>query len=506
MKKKVIMFLKIAIPVAMLTLEVYLLVVLFSTALERLKYLELILRFLAMLIIVVMVNYFNTPSFDLPFVMIIAVFPITGALIFLIQQISLETDPRFRQIVKTERETATVLRQKPGLMDAVRKADPVLAGDLAYISDYAKYPFYDASRFTYYPLGDAVWPVMLEKLKEAKRFIFIEYCIIGEGKMWDSILEILKEKVKEGVDVRVIYDDIGSLTSVPYHYDRQLEKLGIRTVCFNRLNVFLAIFMNHRDHRKIMDIDGNTVFSGGINLTDDYVNLTHRLGVWKDNGFMIQGEAVYSYTVMFLRMWSTLRRESVNYSDYKPTLSVPGSGGCLAPYSCTPFANENIGENIYLNLIHHATRYVWISTPYLILDSDMITALTMAAKRGVDVRIVTPGIPDKKIVYSCTRSNYYLLLKAGVRIWEYTPGFIHAKIMVCDDQVATVGTVNLDYRSLYLHFECGTYLYRDPAIQNIRDDLAEVFTVSRERTLAEQRFNLFRVVWEGILKLIAPMM
>ena len=325
--------------------------------------------------------------------------------------------------------------------------------------------------------------------------------------MWNTILKILQDKVKEGIEVRIIYDDFGCVAPLPNDYDKQLEKMGIKVVVFNEVKPFRGIIMNNRDHRKIMIIDGKTAFCGGINLADEYINEKIRFGHWKDNGIMIKGEGVYNFIVMFLSLWNAYKSEDQNYEIYKINQKDKyKENGYISAYCDNPLDSDNVGENVYLNIINQAKKYLYISTPYLILDSELNKALTLAAKRGVDVRIMVPKIADKKIVYSLSSSYFEELISNGVKIYAYTPGFIHSKVFVSDDKIATVGTFNLDYRSLYLHFECGVYLEEVDEIKNIKKDLENTFKESHKVTEKEATPGFIKSVWQGILRLFAPLM
>lgn len=325
--------------------------------------------------------------------------------------------------------------------------------------------------------------------------------------MWNSILEILEEKVKQGVDVRVMYDDLGSMATLKQKYSKELEQKGIKCIVFNKLNPIAGVIMNNRDHRKILVIDGKVAFSGGINIADEYINAIVKHGHWKDNAIKISGDAVWNYTVMFLTMWNAFRNEDNDFFKYKYDFKdKPINNGYVVPYGETPLDDDATGEDIYLNIINQANNYVYIFTPYLIIDSNMVNALTLAAKRGVDVRIVIPGIPDKKIVYTLSESYVELLVKEGVKVYRYTPGFVHSKVFVSDDNIATVGTINMDYRSLYLHFECGAYLENVNVIKDIKKDLVETIEKSQEISRKEATPRLLKAVWQALLRLVAPLM
>lgn len=361
---------------------------------------------------------------------------------------------------------------------------------------------------TYFPLGDDMFVKMKEELEKAEHFIFLEYFIIHPGVMWNEILEILKRKVAEGVDVRVMYDDVGCLYTLPTNYDRTLEAMGIPCQVFNRYRPVVSLRLNNRDHRKILVIDGNVGFTGGINLADEYINAIDRFGHWKDTGVMLRGEAVWNFTVMFLAAWDLHREKQENIELFRPTLRPEDvvSDGVVQPYDDSPLDDKPVGASVYHNMISKAERYIYLTTPYLIIDDAMTNALCVAAQSGVDVRIITPHIPDKKIVFELTRAHYQILLESGVRIFEYTPGFIHAKNFVVDDRYATVGTVNMDYRSLYLHFECGVWMSGVSAIQSVREDFLATQAVSQEISLDDaRRFSKSKRLYHALLRAFAPL-
>lgn len=382
------------------------------------------------------------------------------------------------------------------------------AGCMARYLERTSYcPVYGNTDVKYYPLGDDCYEDILDALRSAKRYIFIEYFIIEEGKLWNSIVDILEEKAAQGVEVRVIYDDVGSMFTLPSNYPRKLEAKGIHCRVFNRLVPVLSLRQNNRDHRKYMIIDGRVAFTGGINMADEYINEKTRFGHWKDSAIRLEGDAVWSMTVSFLSMWDFTRNEQEHFSPFHPEPAHGGATGYVQPYHDCPWDNEPVGQTVYLNLINRAKRYVYITTPYLIIDYSLTMALTSAAKSGVDVRIITPHIPDKKTVFEVTRAYYEELLEAGVQIFEYEPGFIHSKNFVVDDKFATVGTVNLDYRSMFLHFENGVLMYDTPAVAEIRDDFLD--TQTRSLMVTETECKLlpwYRKMLRGILRVFAPLL
>ncbi len=373
-----------------------------------------------------------------------------------------------------------------------------------YIYDSATYPVYCNSEIKYFKVGEEYKDELIKELKKAKKFIFIEYFIIEHGVFWDEILEILKEKVKIGVDVRVIYDDLGSIMTLPNKYYKKLQKLGIKCVTFNKFIPVLSSRLNNRDHRKITVIDGVVAFTGGINIADEYINEKVRYGHWKDNGIMLKGEAVWSMTVMFLTTWDYSNHVSENYEEFKVESNIKNDS-FIIPYDDSPYDVEAVGKNVYLNMINRAKKYVYITTPYLIIDDEVVNALCNCSKCGVEVKILVPGIADKKLVNEITKSHYEELLKNGVEIYEYELGFAHAKTFIVDDIYAVVGTVNLDYRSLYLHFENGVLIYNDKCIKDIKKDFVETLKQSKLVVLKEYlNINWFVKLRRAVLKIFSP--
>lgn len=409
--------------------------------------------------------------------------------------------------VKTEMKDA--MAQNQWILKEIQAQDPAVAGNVYYIGESGPYPVWKNTRVIYFPTGEEMFASMLEDLKKAEHYIFLEYFIIQEGLMWDWILEILEQKVKEGVDVRLIYDDVGCVSLLPFHYADMMEKKGIKCLAFNRFIPVFSLVMNNRDHRKIMVIDGHTAYNGGINLADEYINRKLRFGHWKDTGVRLQGDAVFNFTLMFLEIWNAFRTPDLDYHVFRPHRwheEAFESDGYVAPYADTPLDNESLGENVYINILNQAKDYVYIATPYLLISDEMENALCLAAKRGVDVRILMPGIPDKPMVFFMAKSYYPPLLKAGVQIYEYTPGFVHAKSYVCDDRIATVGTINMDFRSLYLHFECGTLLYGCRAVLDVKKDMEECFPKCHQVSIGDCRQGVVGNMITSVLRVLAPLM
>lgn len=459
---------------------------------------------LSIIIVLMIIKYSKRLSSDLIWILLIMLFPLIGTLLYVILNNNMRRSKVLKNINENIEKGQKYLIQDETIKKEINHNN---LGQLKYISEFAGFPITKNNEIKYYSLGDDVYPVMLKELKKAQKFIFIEYFLINNGTMWQGILDILKEKAQEGLDVRVLYDDMGSVALLPSNYPSKLKKYGIKCIQFNKLSPFAGIIMNNRDHRKMTIIDGHTVFSGGINISDEYININSTIGKWKDNGIMIKGEAVWNFTVMFLEMWNSFQKEDKDYTKYKYEFSKKyKENGYVVPYGESPLDDNVTGEDIYLNIINQAEKYVYIYTPYLIIDTDMINSLILAARRGVDVRIVVPGIPDKRLVYELTSSYFYTLIKGGVKIYTYSKGFVHSKVFLSDDKIATVGTINLDYRSLYLHFECGIYMYDTSVTKDIKKDFEESFEESHEVSLKESKVGLFKGLWQAILRLFAPLM
>lgn len=448
----------------------------------------------------------DNPAYKMAWILLICILPVLGATMYIFFGNKRPSKALKRKIEPVDQAHKSLLAP---VDDVSGMASHRLLDTVGYISDKGGYPAWKGTQSRYYPLGDDAYPDMLADLKKAEHFIFLEYFIISRGEMWDSIFAILKEKAAAGVDVRVLYDDIGSMNLLPVHFVRDLKNAGIQVLAFNPMRPFVSLVYNNRDHRKILVIDGHTAYSGGFNIADEYVNKIVRFGHWKDSGIRLQGHAVWNFTVMFLNMWNSFRPTETDYEKFRPHVNhgqAFGSDGIVQPYSDSPLDDETVSENVYLEILSQAEDYVYIFTPYLIIDNEMKTALVLAAKRGVDVRIVTPAIPDKKIVFRLTRSYYEPLIKGGVKIYEYTPGFIHAKSFVSDDKAAVVGTINMDYRSLFLHFECGTLLAGCSAIADLKKDCLDTFAKSKEIHHEDCRRTFFGLLYDAVLRMLSPLM
>lgn len=448
----------------------------------------------------------GNPSYKILWLMFIAVFPFFGGLVYLCFG-----DHRPSRAMRKNLNKAKLKLDTTACKDALPPIPdiPESVEILAKYMESCSFPAYSNSRVKYYALGDDMFPDLIEDMQKAKHYIFMEYFIISEGIIWNSIRRVLKERAAHGVEIRLIYDDVGSVNTLPMGFKRDLQESGIKVLTFNPLKPALAAVMNNRNHRKFTVIDGHTVYTGGQNLSDEYANLKKRFGHWKDTGIRICGDGAFSYTQMTLILWNALRKTEDRIENYLPNCHKNYSyeeDGIIIPYWSSPFEEDTLAQDVYVSILSHAKKYCWIYSPYLAIDDEMQHALCIAAKRGVDVRIITPGIPDKKTVYTLTRSYYALLLKAGVKIYEYTPGFIHAKSYLVDDTIGVVGTINMDYRSLYLHMECGNVLVNCKMLGDMKKDYLHTFSVSHEVTYKECKTKRHSLLWRAILRAFSPLL
>lgn len=474
--------------------------------------LNYMIGFLAVIILMYILNVRQNSSFKLMWIICILVAPVVGVTFYIYTRLQPGTrfiSRRVRELIDDEKPFLTPER---GVEKRISEASRPEAGIFKYIHEKGNYPVYDNASVKYFPLGEDKFKELVYQLERARDFIFLEYFIVAHGHMWDTILEILTRKAKEGVEVRFMYDGTCELSLLPKNYHKYLRKLGIKCKVFSPMMPFLTTHQNNRDHRKIVVIDGHTAFTGGINLADEYINEKMRFGHWKDTAIMIKGQAVNSFTLMFLQMWNIDEKKGENYGRYMydgdHTLEpYMRNGGYIAPYGDSPFDNEEVGEKVYLDIFNKAEDYVHVMTPYLILDEEMVNAIIFASQRGVDVKIMLPHIPDKKYAYWLARTYYSELISEGVEIYEYIPGFIHAKSFTSDGEKAVVGTINLDFRSLYLHFECAAYMWRNPAVLDVEADFQETLKKCKKITLKDcKEYSKLYKILGRTLRLVAPLM
>lgn len=462
---------------------------------------------ISVLTLVDIINDRMNPSFKLAWVVLVLTLPFFGVPMYFIMSKSkqgVRISKRFKDYRALMRNT---LSSNSRNLEEIEEADPDVARQCKYIEKTAYAPIYKNTETKYFPSGETYFEAVLKEISKAQRFVFMEFFIVESGVMLDKMLEILKKKVAEGIEVRLMYDDFGTIAKLPKDFNRQLEAMGIRVCVFNKVKPFMHAFLNYRDHRKILIVDGNVAFTGGINIADEYINEVERFGHWKDTGLMLKGEAVTKMTEIFLQLWHFSNNETkVDYKDYAATIKCE-SDGFVQPFADGPLSDEQTAELCYMGLINSASKAVYITTPYLILDNEMTTALCHAAISGVDVRIITPHIPDKKLVFAVTKSNYRALLEAGCKVYEYTPGFIHAKSLIADSKTCVLGTVNFDFRSFYLHFENSVLAYKSKCVEQAEIDFFETLEKSQEITLADiNKKGALYALLQAFLKVFSPLM
>ena len=477
-------------------------------------YLHHIYIALALFTLIMMLYLFNSKmdsTAKLTWMLIISVLQVAGALMLLFTRSNTGQRMVKERAEEVIEKTKDAVPQDPQVLAQLREEDSYTDDLVTYLNRSGCFPAFANTETTYFPLGEDKFEAMLTELAKAERYIFMEYFIIEEGYMWGKILEILIEKAKAGVDVRVMYDGMCEISTLPGNYCELLRKEGIKAKSYAPIRPFLSSHYNYRDHRKICVIDGKVAFNGGVNLADEYINRIERFGHWKDTAVMLKGDAVRSFTLMFLQMWNALEQ----YHNFDEALApyVPDENesispsGYVIPFSDCPLDEDKVGEAVYMDILNRAGKYVHVMTPYLILDGELETALKYAGQRGIDVKLILPGIPDKKLAYSLAKTHYKVLLDAGVKIYEYTPGFVHAKVWTSDDEKAVVGTINLDYRSLYHHFECATYMYRTDCIPQIEQDFQDTLAQCREVNYDSIKgMETFYKIIGPLAKLIAPLL
>ncbi len=494
-------------------LELTLILLLFTILNRHAEWINLMTRLFSIVLVLVIYAQKKTSSIKMPWVMLIMAFPIFGVALYLLIGLDGSTRKMRERYEAIDKRLFPLLPSNAEVHEKLAQQDPGAAGIASYIRRFAHYPAYQNTDVTYYDDAAKGIAAQLEDLSKAQHFIFMEYHAIEDAESWQKIQAVLEERVKNGVKVRVFYDDMGSIGFINTDFVKRLAAVGIDCRVFNPLAPVLNLFLNNRDHRKITVIDGVIGYTGGYNIANEYFNLTHPYGEWKDTGIRLEGEAVKSLTVTFLEMWNAVKdtdnaEDDKRFRHYLPPVRHTASGdGFVIPYADSPMDDIHVGEDVYISIVENARSYAWFITPYLIITDEMAHAFSLAARRGVDVRIITPGIPDKKIVYAVTRSYYNMLAANGVRIYEWTPGFCHAKMCVSDDKISTCGTINLDYRSLYHHFENGCLLINMQAVKDTKEDFERTMQQCREVTqqYASGRGAFLRL-GQLILRLFAALM
>lgn len=503
-------FSRFGIVLVLLALQILVLLGLFLKFSQLAPHYYIISAVFYIFMITVIVNSDHDASSKITWLTIMAFLPIFGALLYIYTTVDIGHRVLKKKVTHILKNTKNKITQDKSVIDKAEEICPDVADLNYYLNKSGRFPLYENTDVTYYPIGEKMFQSMLVELDKAKEFIFMEYFIVDDGYMWDNILEVLIKKANEGVDVRVMYDGTCEFALLPRTYPSSLEKLGIHCKVFSPVSPFISTHYNYRDHRKIMVIDGKTAYNGGINMADEYINYTHKYGHFKDVGVMLKGDAVDSFTLMFLQMWSVNERhcDFSKYLNVEDSLSAGGyfSNGFVMPFGDCPLDEYDVGKSVYMDILNRAKDYVYIMTPYMIMDGELENSLTFSAERGVDVRIILPHISDSFVAQALAKTHYKKLLDAGVKVYEYTPGFVHAKVFVSDDVKAVVGSINMDYRSLYHHFECATYMYGTRCIDDIKSDYKYTLAKCQQVTYESIKNDKWYIKLIGkVIKFVAPL-
>jgi len=519
--------------VPLILIQLSFIFILISRTEKTFQYLNYVFEAFSVAVCIYILNKKEKSAYKLTWIFLILLFPIFGGPVYVF--FHTQSSPRRlkKQMAEINKRLKPFFAPTVDVLAELAGENHECLAQARYLQNYAGFPVYKHTQTVFFNSGESFFSKALEEMEKAEKYIFLEFFILRQGKMLDPIIEILERKAKAGLDVRIIYDDLGCLMNLPPKFNMTLEQKGIKCLVFNPFKPILSTLQNNRDHRKIICIDGKTAFTGGINLADEYINARERFGHWKDAAVMIHGEAAWSFTLIFLQMWNLEKKAPEDITLLYPwkntaeiTANTASSGtaassdaitsvdavasvesdGYVQPYADSPIDDENVGEHVYIQIINNAKKYVYINTPYLVLDDNLLSALRLAAKSGVDVRIITPHRWDKWFVAIVSRSYYRQLIKTGVKIYEYTIGFNHSKTFVSDDRVATVGTTNLDFRSLYLHFECGACMYKTASVAKVKEDFINTLSVCREITLRDCSRNALQRIVQDVLRLFAPLM
>ncbi|MBQ6130495.1 cardiolipin synthase [Candidatus Saccharibacteria bacterium] len=470
--------------------------------------LEVAVSLVAVFFVITIIDAHGETAYETLWILLILIFPLPGLTLYWLFSKKSILNPLGSMLDHSRKKMPYILDNRFERYTDLEKHNLRLAETFRYIEDKTGFPTLPVESAEFFPLGEKMYEKMLDDLKSAQDYIFVEYFILNHGAMLDSMLAIMEEKAQAGVDVRILYDDFGSLSTFSAEDASALRKKGIKCFAFNPL-LLVRGTVNNRDHRKILIIDGQVAYSGGINLADEYINRKMRFNYWKDIGFRLSGAPVKNYVKMFIEFWNAYTPVQVRLSPDRflpPTRDVaPVNNGYVLSYYDSPFTEDAVSNSLYIELLSQATKYAYFYTPYLMFGDSLLSAFSRAAERGVDVKIFMPGIPDKKLVYRMSRSFYPALLKAGVKIYEYTPGFLHAKASVVDGKIATIGSVNLDYRSLFLHFENNSLFYKTPLIKDLVKDFKATEKLSLERTEQNLKFSRPGKLLNILLRLLSPL-
>ena len=496
---------KILILLLAIILQIIVLIFLYGATSTLSEYAKIIFQIIKFTSVLYIIYKNQNPAYKIVWIILMMFLPIAGFVVYLLWGNNKTPKKIKTKITEEKKHLLSLLNKNDQILETIENSDR--KKEAKFIINGTNYPIYNNSKIEYLKIGEYYYEKLLQDLKKAKEYILIEYFIISDGKMWNEIYEILKEKRKENVKIYIIYDALGSILKKPKDLKEQLQSIGIEYLAFNPLTPFIRSYINYRDHRKIVVIDGKVGYTGGINIGDEYINLTHRLGHWKDCGIRIEGEGIKNLISIFFTLWN-MNNKNVNYEEYiKNIKQTTKTQGYIIPFSDNPHNKINPMQNSYINIINNAQKYVYIMTPYLILDSETEQALINTSLSGINIKIITPYIPDKKLVNACTKSFYGKLLEAGIEIYEYKPGFIHSKVILSDDEVSIVGTANFDFRSFYLNYECGIWMYSTLEELNIKKDFEETLKQCEKIELKvwEKRKLDIRII-EALLRLISPLL
>ena len=496
---------KIIIVLLAITLQIIVFFSLYGATSTLSEYARIVFEIIKFISVIYIIYKRQNPAYKIIWIIFLMFMPITGFVAYLLWGNN-KTPKSMKRKMEKEKKQSNITLQKKEEIYNIENLDRKKEAE--YLYNVTNYPMYYNEEVKYYKTGEDSYKQLIEDLKNAKEYILIEFFIISDGTMWNEIYNILKQKRKENVEIYLIYDSLGSLLKKPKHLKQQLEKINVKYIQFNPLTPFIRSYINYRDHRKIIVIDGDIAYTGGINIGDEYINKNSRLGHWKDCVARIKGESIKNLIVIFGKLWNINSDERINYKKLIENIKeTKENNGYIIPYSDNPQNKLNPAKTTYINIINNAKKYVYIMTPYLILDNETEEALINARLQGIDVRIITPSIPDKKLVNACTKSFYNLLLESGVKIYEYKPGFIHSKIIVSDDSVATIGTTNFDFRSFYLNYECGIWIHNTKEEIKIKEDFLKIIEESVEikKEIWDKRKLNIKII-EAILRLISPLL
>lgn len=497
---------RIIINALIILFEIALLVVSAVKFSEKFLGIYWLFQLISIITVIYIINMRGNQSYKIMWIIFILLVPPVGTIFYLLWGGGRMFPHLKKHMKKCTEKYFSLLPEDSKAVNSLNYNDMLHSRQAEFLRKEAGLPVYCETTSKFYAPCEKLFPFLLEELREAEKYIYIEFFILGDGYMWNQIFKILKEKAAAGVEIKVIFDDFGSIKYQYKSFIPRLKKYGIQVSAFNRISPSLDGFMNNRNHRKIIIIDGKTAVTGGFNISDEYINRIKKHGYWMDSGIIIKGKAVNTFLAMFCSMWEFNTKQEIDFEKHLADSSDKNDGFYI-PYCDDPLNDANPAEGIYMQILNNAQRYVYIATPYLILDNTMISAICLAAKSGVDVKIITPSVPDKWYVHPVTQFYYSELMDAGVEIYEYTPGFIHSKMFLSDDNVATVGTVNMDYRSFYFHFECGVWMSGNESVADIKSNFESIIADSEK--IENEKWKkrpLSQKIKQALLHLFAPFM